>query len=279
MALELDATPSGGRPSERFRVLRVRGDSAHEAPDVLATEEPLEIRLEGEAVAVTMRTPGHDGELAVGFLVGEGIVRPADVARVTECRAEEGDGGVADVRLRPGTAASPGWQRAFSVTSSCGVCGKASIEAVRVATDPVADGPAVPAGVVTALPDGLRGAQRVFERTGGLHAAGSFTVEGEPITVREDVGRHNAVDKVVGRAALDGELPMDQRLLLVSGRVSFEIVQKAVVAGVPVVAAVSAPSTLAVRLARESNLTLIGFLRGGGFNVYAGAQRIAGLRA
>jgi FdhD protein len=244
---------------------------------VLAAEEPLEIRLGGEQVAVTMRTPGNDTELAVGFLVGEGIVRPADVGGVVECRSDEGDGGVADVQLRGGARASAGWQRNFYATSSCGVCGKASIEAVRQAASAVGDGPVVDASIVLGMPDTLRAAQSVFERTGGLHAAGLFGPDGTLQVLREDVGRHNAVDKVTGRAALDGRLPLTDGLLLVSGRSSFEIMQKALLAGIPFVAAVSAPSSLAVRLARESNMTLVGFLRPGGFNVYAGPDRVSGL--
>src|SRR5438270_18269 len=243
---------TGGRPTERARVVRVRDGVRSELPDVLAAEEPLEVRLNGDAVAVTMRTPGHDTELAVGFLVGEGIVAARQVSGVVECRSDEGDGGVADVQLRPGEVPSGGWQRNFYATSSCGVCGKASIEAVRVAAPPVPDGPVVDRPVLEGLPDELRAAQRVFERTGGLHAAGLFTPAGDLEVLREDVGRHNAVDKVSGRSALDGLLPLHDRILLVSGRVSFEIVQKALVAGIPFVAAVSAPSTLAVRLARHA---------------------------
>ncbi len=275
--MAIDVERPEGRPTERSRVIRVRDGRARELPDDLAAEEPLEIRLRGESVAVTMRTPGHDAELGVGFLVTEGIVRPADVAAVRECRSEEGDGGVVDVALRPGAVATGGWQRNFYATSSCGVCGKASIEAVRVATAPVADGPRVELSTLEALPDRLRKAQRVFDRTGGLHGAGLFTPDGRLELLREDVGRHNAVDKVVGRSALAGRLPLAERLLLVSGRTSFEIVQKALVAGIPIVAAVSAPSSLAVRLAREANMTLVGFLRPGGFNVYAGAERVEGL--
>ena len=267
---------TGGRPAERSRVVRVRDGVRSEAPDLLAAEEPLEIRLHGDQVAVTMRTPGHDTELAVGFLIGEGIVKPEQVGGVMECRSEEGDGGVADVKLKPGEDPSGGWQRNFYATSSCGVCGKASIEAVRVATAAVPDGPAIESATLQELPDILRAAQRVFDRTGGLHAAGLFTPAGELEALREDVGRHNAVDKVVGRAALDGRLPLHERVLLVSGRVSFEIVQKALVAGIPLVAAISAPSTLAVRLARESNMTIVGFLRPRGFNVYTGPERVTG---
>jgi FdhD protein len=268
---------AGGRPTERTRVVRVRDGVRSEMPDVLAAEEPLEIRLNGEPVAVTMRTPGHDTELAVGFLLGEGIVQPRQIANVLECRSDEGDGGIADVKLGAGEEASGGWQRNFYATSSCGVCGKASIDAVRVAAGAVPDGPAVDRDVLHDLPEALRAAQRVFDRTGGLHAAGLFTPNGELEILREDVGRHNAVDKVVGRSSLDGRLPLNDHVLLVSGRVSFEIVQKALVAGIPFLAAVSAPSTLAVRLAREANMTVVGFLRPGGFNVYAGPERVAGL--
>jgi FdhD protein len=271
-----DTETVGGRPTVRARVIRVRDGRVAEIPDDLVAEEPLEIRLGGQSVAVTMRTPGHDTELAAGFLVTEGIVRPGDIAGVRECRSDQGDGGVADVVLRAGATPSAGWQRNFYATSSCGVCGKASIEAVRVAAGPVSDGPPVTAATLQALPDRLRAAQRVFDRTGGLHAAGLFGADGELAVLREDVGRHNAVDKVVGRAALDGRLPLADHILLVSGRASFEILQKALVAGIPVVAAVSAPSSLAVRLARESNMTLVGFLRAGGFNVYAGPERLDG---
>jgi FdhD protein len=268
---------SGGRPTERFPIVRVENGIARGASDLLAGEEPLEIRLDGERVAVTMRTPvpGQDAELALGFLLGEAIVRSEEVARVSECRSESPDGGVVDVRLRPGSRPADGWQRNFYATSSCGICGKAGIDAVRQAADPVADGPAIGADILSALPEALRGAQRVFDRTGGLHAAGLFEVSGELVAVREDVGRHNAVDKVIGRAAMDRLLPLGDKALVVSGRTSFELVQKALLAGVPIVAAVSAPSSLAVRLARESNMTLVGFLREGGFNVYAGAERVS----
>jgi FdhD protein len=275
MALRHEVEQVGGRPAERRRVVRIRDGRVEEGPDFLAAEEPLEIRLAGEQVAVTMRTPGNDTELAVGFLIGEGIVRPQDVAGVAECRSDEGDGGVADVRLAPGATARAGWQRNFYATSSCGVCGKASIEAVRVATDPVGDGPVVDPATLQTLPDKLREAQQVFDRTGGLHASGLFTADGDLVTLREDVGRHNAVDKVIGHHALAGDLPLCGHVLLVSGRASFELVQKALVAGIPFLAAVSAPSTLAVRLAEESNMTLVGFLRPGGCNVYAGRERLA----
>ena len=267
---------AGGRPVERLPIVRFRDGQASRGSDRLAGEEPLEIRLDGEPVAVTMRTPvpGQDAELAVGFLVGETIVTPDQVARVSECRAEGGDGGVADVRLWPDTRVDAGWQRAFYATSSCGVCGKASIDAVRVATEPVPEGPEIAPEVASGLPDALRAAQRVFDRTGGLHAAGLFDADGGLAIAREDVGRHNAVDKAIGRAAMDGLLPLHDQVLMVSGRASFEIMQKALVAGIPIVAAVSAPSTLAVHLAREANMTLLGFVRDGSFNAYAGAERV-----
>jgi FdhD protein len=266
----------GGRPTEKARIFRVRNGSMEAATDFVAAEDPLEIRLGGEAVAVTMRTPapGEDTELAVGFLVGEGILEPRSIAQVVEC-GRGSDGSAVDVRLRPGESAAPGWQRSFYATSSCGVCGKASLDAVRLATEPLPAGPPLQASVLKALPDARRDAQRVFERTGGLHAAGLFTAAGEPVVVREDVGRHNAVDKTVGRLALDGRLPANDLILQVSGRTSFEIVQKAALAGIPAVAAVSAPSSLAVDLAAELGMTLIGFSRDGGFNVYAGVERLA----
>jgi len=266
----------GGRPVERLPVVRFRAGRGSRASDLLASEEPLEIRLQGESVAVTMRTPapGQDAELALGFLLGEAIVEPHQVARVSECRGDDPGGGIADVRLWPGEQSDAGWQRSFFATSSCGICGKASIDAVRLAAEPVSDGPAVQAHLLPSLPDALRSAQRVFDRTGGLHAAALFDSSGAPRIVREDIGRHNAVDKVVGSAAMDGLLPLDDHVLLVSGRASFEIVQKALLAGIPIVAAVSAPSTLATHLARDTNMTLIGFLRDGGFNVYAGEERV-----
>jgi FdhD protein len=278
MATELDrlAAERGGLPSERIGIVQRGKAGGKKARDVVAVEEPLEIRLEGERVAVTMRTPGpgEDAELAIGFLAGEGIVDPADVAIARECRPER-DGAVIDVRLREGAGPRSGWQRNFYATSSCGICGKASIDAVRVAAEPLSDGPSVSPAIVISLPDALRSRQRVFERTGGLHAAGVFTPDGELLVLREDVGRHNAVDKVVGHLAMHGS-PGQPAVLQVSGRASFELVQKALMAGIPIVAAVSAPSSLAVRLARESNMSLIGFSRAGGFNVYAGDQRIAG---
>lgn len=278
--LTAEAEQRGGRPSERLAIQRRRDERLEGAVDVVAAEEPLEIRLGGERVAVTMRTPGpgEDIELAVGFLSGEGIVDPAELATVRECPPRS-DGGIVDVILRDGAVPAAGWQRNFYATSSCGVCGKASIEAVRVAAGPVPNGPQVRADLISSLPDRLRARQRVFERTGGLHAAGLFTAEGELLVLREDVGRHNAVDKAIGRAHLRGDVLDRAAILQVSGRASFELVQKALVAGIPIVTAVSAPSSLAVRLARESNMTLVGFIRGTGFNVYTGEERLEGVRA
>ena len=260
-----------GRVTVRRRVTRVDAGTVVERPDTLAVEEPLEIRVDASAVSVTMRTPGHDLDLALGFLVTEGLVRsPADIAGAISCADN-----VVDVALST-PLPELSVRRNFYTTSSCGMCGKASIDAVRttspydVATDPLA----IRSNVLVRLPDRLREAQRVFDRTGGLHAAGLFTDEGELLCLREDVGRHNAVDKVVGWAAQDGRLPLRGTILQVSGRASFELVQKAVMAGIPALAAVSAPSSLAVELAAETGMTLVGFLRGTSFNVYTGQARI-----
>jgi FdhD protein len=249
----------------RTDVLRLPGGGTER--DELAVEEPLEIRVNGEAVAVTMRTPGHDEELAVGFLRSEGI--PAVAARPTADLAAntidvEVGGGFDAARLR----------RNFYTSSSCGVCGKGALEAVAVEAPRVESDLTVPAALVSELPDRLRAAQPTFAATGGLHATGLFDAEGTAIVVREDVGRHNAFDKVVGRAFLDGLLPLADKLVCVSGRLSFELVQKAAVAGAPVVAAVGAPSTLAVELARDRGITLCGFVRDGRVNVYTEPSRI-----
>jgi FdhD protein len=249
----------------RADVLRLPGGGTER--DELAVEEPLEIRVNGEAVAVTMRTPGHDEELAVGFLRSEGI--PAVAARPTVDLAAntidvEVGGGFDVARLR----------RNFYTSSSCGVCGKGALEAVAVEAPQVESDLTVPAALVSELPDRLRAAQPTFAATGGLHATGLFDAEGTAIVVREDVGRHNAFDKVVGRAFLDGLLPLADKLVCVSGRLSFELVQKAAVAGAPVVAAVGAPSTLAVELARDRGITLCGFVRDGRMNVYTEPSRI-----
>jgi FdhD protein len=268
---------NGGRPLERVPVVRVHDGQPVRRSDAVAGEEPLELRIDGEPLAVTMRTPvpGEDAELALGFVLAEALLSMADIARVVECRAPHGDGGIADVRLRAGARPAPGWQRRFHATSACGICGKESIDAVRVCAPALGSGPSVDWSVLASLPERLRARQRNFERTGGLHAAGAFTAGGELVAVREDVGRHNAVDKLIGRAAMD-TMPLGDHVLMVSGRLSFEIVQKALLAGIAVLAAVSAPSSLAVRLARESDMTLVGFVRDGGFNVYSAAQRVAG---
>ncbi|MFF2809160.1 formate dehydrogenase accessory sulfurtransferase FdhD [Streptomyces sp. NPDC058000] len=271
-----------GRVTVRRRVLRLRKGVPSHRPDTLAAEEPMEIRVGGRPLTVTMRTPGNDFDLAAGFLVSEGVVRSADqVAGIRYCAGTTSDGGntynVVDVALAPGVAApDASLERNFYTTSSCGLCGKASLDAVRttaawtVDEDPLRTAPEV----LAALPDRLRAAQRVFDSTGGLHAAGLFGAEGELRCLREDVGRHNAVDKVVGHALRQGLLPLRETLLMVSGRASFELVQKAVMAGIPLLAAVSAPSSLAVDLAEESGVTLIGFLRGDSMNVYTGADRV-----
>ncbi|MGW7166717.1 formate dehydrogenase accessory sulfurtransferase FdhD [Streptomyces sp. NPDC054884] len=272
-----------GRVTERRRVLRIRDGAPSIRPDTLAAEEPMEIRLGGRPLAVTMRTPGDDFALAAGFLVSEGVVsRASDVANIVYCAGATQDGGntynVVDVRLAPGVPLPDiTLERNVYTTSSCGLCGKASLDAVRTtARWPIADTPPVRVtpGLLADLPDRLRAAQQVFDRTGGLHAAGLFSPEGDLLDLREDIGRHNAVDKVVGRALRSGELPLSRTVLLVSGRASFELAQKAVMAGIPVLAAVSAPSSLAVDLATETGLTLVGFLRGGSMNVYAGEHRI-----
>ncbi|WP_067968367.1 formate dehydrogenase accessory sulfurtransferase FdhD [Nocardiopsis trehalosi] len=271
-----------GRVTARERILRIRGDAVGDRVDTLVVEEPMEIRLDGRPLTVTMRTPGHDFDLAAGFLVSEGVVtRAADIAAIRYCAGATDDGAntynILDVSLAPGVAVPEmSLERNFYTTSSCGLCGKASLEAVTtIASWSVAEDPArfdVP--TLAAMPDRLRDAQRVFDRTGGLHAAGLFTPGGELLAVREDVGRHNAVDKLVGWAVREDRLPLRECALMVSGRASFELAQKALMAGIPVLAAVSAPSSLAVDLAADSGLTLVGFLRGTSMNVYAGRHRI-----
>ncbi|MFE7228463.1 formate dehydrogenase accessory sulfurtransferase FdhD, partial [Nocardioides sp. NPDC057577] len=266
-----------GRP-----VLRVRDGVISRRPDKLAAEEPMEIRVNGRPLTVTMRTPGGDFDLAVGFLVSEGVVHSADdVASVRYCAGATADDGntynVVDVGLAahvPPPDAS--LERSFYTTSSCGLCGKASLEAVRTSSawSVAEDTLRVTPELLAVLPERLREAQRVFDSTGGLHAAGLFDAEGNLLCVREDVGRHNAVDKVIGHALREGLVPLRNSMLMVSGRASFELVQKAVMAGIPLLAAVSAPSSLAVDLADDNGLTLVGFLRGSSMNIYAGTDRI-----
>ncbi|MEU7714825.1 formate dehydrogenase accessory sulfurtransferase FdhD [Micromonospora chalcea] len=283
-----------GRATDRRSVLRIDLDATGEGrgrvrrQDTLAAEEPLEIRVGAAGpgrrrpLAVTMRTPGDDLDLAIGFLLTEGLIRSAaDVHTAQLCAGAETPNtyNVVDVVLTPGVpepVTDP--SRNFYTTSSCGVCGKASIESVRTRSRfAVRDDPlTVTAELLAALPDRLRAAQRAFDRTGGLHAAGLFTADGEMVVLREDVGRHNAVDKVIGWATREGRLPLAGHVLLVSGRASFELTQKAWMAGVPLLAAVSAPSTLAVELAEEAGMTLVGFLRGPTMNVYTGTARIGG---
>ncbi len=251
--------------------------------DYLVAEEPLEIRVAGSPLTVTMRTPGHDLELAAGFLFTEGLIQKREqIASLDEGTAEkqEASGNLVQVELAGTEFERERMQRNFFVASSCGICGKASIDAIRVRGIP----PPNPEfrfdpDLLCTLPGKLRAAQTIFGRTGGLHAAGLFSADGELIVVREDVGRHNAVDKIVGWALLEGRLPLSQCALMVSGRGGFEIIQKALVAGLPLVASVSAPSGLAVRLARELGLTLVGFLRGRRFLIYSGEQRLASSRS
>jgi FdhD protein len=287
-----EAVVVSGRTARR-RVLRVTVPEAGQAgtaaarADLLAAEEPLGIRVDGTALTMTMRTPGDDVELAAGFLVGEAIVRGRDdiiamkVCDGTSCghldHTADEIGNIVDVALTPGVAVAAGARRNFMTTSACGVCGKTSIDDICVLPQaPLsADGTVFAPAMLASLPGKLRDAQRVFSTTGGLHAAGLFTAAGELLAVREDVGRHNAVDKIVGWALLQDKLPLAGCALLVSGRASFELVQKAVLAGIPLLAAVSAPSSLAAELADEAGLTLVGFLRGQSMNVYTGANRVA----
>lgn len=276
-----------GRVTERRKVLRIRGEQVSSRPDTLVAEEPLEIRLNGKPLAITMRTPGDDFALAAGFLVSEGVLGATEeLQSIVYCAGATQDGSntynVVDVRTAPGVVIPDiTLERNVYTTSSCGLCGKASLDAVRTTTRfAIDDTPPVriEPSLLASLPDRLREAQRVFDRTGGLHAAALFSEAGELLDIREDVGRHNAVDKLVGRALQSGGLPLSRAILLVSGRASFELAQKAVMAGIPVLAAVSAPSSLAVDLAAETGLTLVGFLRGPNMNVYTGEHRIA-LRA
>ena len=269
------------RSISSVRVVAVRGAELEVRSDTVVAEEPLEIRAAGPSqdpvpVAVTMRTPGDEDELAVGFLVTEGLITPGQVLRVVH-----GDPGALArpddtviVRLRRAFDVAAVAERHFVATASCGICGKATLDEIAVRCAPLPAGPVIARDVLLSLPDRLRTAQRTFERTGGLHAAGLFTSAGELVVLREDVGRHNALDKVIGSRALAGELPLHDRVLMVSGRVSFEIVQKAAAAGIPIVAAVSAPSDLAIEAAERLGQTLVGFLRGDGFNVYSRDERI-----
>ncbi len=270
----------------KTRVRVVEDGGMRVRPDTLATEEPMEIRLlAGDArqtVAVTMRTPGADFELAAGFLYGEGIIESLDdVAKISYCVDRDLDAAqqynIVNVELRGGREYDlRPLERHFYTTSACGVCGKASLEQLELRGCPVvAPGPEVSAEIIYSLPGKLREAQGLFDATGGLHAAALFDKDGDLLALREDVGRHNATDKLVGWALLEGRLPLSDHIVMVSGRSSFEILQKCLTAGVPFVCAISAPSSLAVDVAREFGMTLVGFLRGNRFNVYAGQERVA----
>jgi FdhD protein len=263
-------------------VQKVEGDSSAPVQDLLAVEEPLEIRLGDKTVSITMRTPGSDFELAAGFLFTEGILRDRDQIReIHWSKPVNGNprqaGNSVTVELNSGVEVDlDRLERHFYTTSSCGVCGKASIEAIEMQGCPVLprNSPVVALAAIHNLPETLRREQAVFERTGGLHAAALFSPDGKLQLLREDVGRHNAVDKLIGAEMLAGHTPLGQRLLLVSGRASFELVQKALMAGIPILAAVGAPSSLAVETAQRFHLTLLGFVRDGRFNIYSGASRI-----
>jgi FdhD protein len=276
------------RPVTTANVLAVTADGAETRRDRLATEEPMEIRVQGlgqepVAFAVAMRTPGNDFELAVGLCCTEGLIAsPADIDTIAYCLAADAsdpDGkpeqqyNIVTVRLRR-PVTDDLRERRYLANSSCGICGKAALDEVEIRCAPVGTGPSVAASVVRSLPDRLAEHQRVFDQTGGLHAAARFTVAGELLAAREDVGRHNALDKLIGHALLEGALPLASQVLLVSGRLSFELVQKAAIAGIPVLCAVSAPSSLAVAAAERFGQTIVGFLRDERFNVYTHPERI-----
>ena len=271
-----------GRVTARRKANHLTADTMTTRPETLAVEEPLEIRINGSAITVTMRTPGSDVELAQGFLLTEGVIgQRGDIATVQYCRGAGEDGmntyNVLDVTLAPNVPTpSLDVTRNFYTTSSCGVCGKGSIEAIRLSSRhaPGDDPTVVTSETLSAMPDQLRGAQKVFASTGGLHGAALFDADGTMLVVREDIGRHNAVDKVIGWAVEHDRIPLTGTVLLVSGRASFELTQKAVMAGIPVLAAVSAPSSLAVDLASQAGLTLVAFLRGESMNVYTRPDRV-----
>jgi FdhD protein len=270
------------RPTTATRVTAIAGGRAVERPDQLVPEEPLEIRVHGPGqeprpLAVTMRTPGNDFELGVGFCVSEGVIGSAsDLATVAYCLGpdrREQEFNIVTVRLRAPVDLA-GRERNFVANASCGLCGKATLDQLETSCAPVADGPRLPRSVLLTLPGRLRAAQSVFDRTGGLHAAGCFSTDGTLTVAREDVGRHNAVDKIVGWATFERRLPLSDQVLVVSGRVSFEIVQKAAVAGIPIVCAVSAPSSLAVEAGARFGQTVVGFVRDDRANVYTRPERI-----
>ncbi len=276
----------GSKIKTRVRV--VEDGRARVRPDVLATEEPMEIRLlsgeKKQTVAVTMRTPGADFELAAGFLYGEGIVSSRDdIKKISYCVDVDAEQqyNIVNVELWPGREYDPRpLERHFYTSSACGVCGKESLEQLEIrGCSVIPPGPGVAADVITSLPEKLRDQQGLFDSTGGLHAAALFDAEGNLLALREDVGRHNATDKLIGWALLEGKLPLSEHLVQVSGRSSFEILQKCLTAGVPVVCAISAPSSLAVDVARQFGMTLVGFMRGSRFNVYTGFDRVITARS
>jgi len=273
---------SSGRDVAEIEIVAVRGDRWEPRQDRLAAEEPMEIRAAGPgqvpvSVAVTMRTPGSDEELAAGFLFTEGLIRPGavDGVELADPAVVGHPDNVVTVRLLEPFDASAVASRSFVASASCGICGKASLDSVATRCDRLPPGPVVRASVVRRLPEALRAAQHVFDATGGLHGAGLFDRRGRLVAAREDVGRHNALDKLVGSKVLEGGIPLHDAVLLVSGRVSFEIVQKAAMAGIPIVCAVSAPTGLAVDTAEALGMTLVGFLRGDRFNVYTHPGRVS----
>ena len=273
---------SSQHSATHMRILALRHDVMSEQMDWLATEEPLEMRVQGPGqemvrVAITMRTPGHDAELVVGFLYTEGLIQTRHEIVAIQADGPQYDQAPRNVVIVQLTHPIDLMtiQRNFYTTSSCGICGKASLEQIAVHCSPVAHGPVVPRAVLVELPTTLRHAQRLFEQTGGLHACGLFDVTGRLVSLREDVGRHNAVDKLVGQMVLAGNTPLSEHILLVSGRTSHEIMQKAAMAQVPIVCAISAPSSLAVEVARRFRMTLVGFLRDTHFNIYTHPERLA----
>ncbi|MBK5279130.1 MAG: formate dehydrogenase accessory sulfurtransferase FdhD [Bacteroidia bacterium] len=269
-----------------IQVIKISPEGVLNKPDLLAVEEPLEIRLgfgslsdrQQKSLSITMRTPGHDFELALGFLFTEGIIRSLEqVESIKYCNSvkQEEIDNVVRVELNPEILIDINkFQRHFYTSSSCGVCGKTSIDSLKLNCNSIDDGPEILAEVIYSLPGRIRNSQNVFEHTGGLHAAALFNHTGEQIILREDVGRHNALDKVIGAMLVKKNIPFSDSILMLSGRVSFELVQKAAVAGIPIIAAVGAPSSLAVNLAKETGITLLGFVRGRNFNIYCGEQRI-----
>jgi len=265
-------------PTRKVRSLKWEAGSARRGQDYLVVEEPLEIRLNGEAVAVTMRTPGQDIALAAGFLFTEGILSEAkQIGSIAHCPnpGKEGEGNVVEVTTSlTAPPAGVGWQRRFYLSSSCGICGRSSLDAVRQALPAAGDLSRFDPELLSTLPERLRRAQEVFSKTGALHAAALFRDDGELETIMEDVGRHNAVDKVIGSRLLEDRIPVEARVLLVSGRLSFEIVQKSLMAGIPALAGISGASSLAVDLARETKMLLVGFLRGPSMQVYSGEERL-----